>query len=375
MKVLFQYLSDKYTKATATNELFDPFFKYIDSSYDFDKAIVSKLASHKINIPQKVIKAVLKFGNASKKEFERAIQDITDEKFFLFLEGLAEEIETHKTESAKELSRVLDFYKGSEVSDFLNAAFVYAVLSPNAPSEKKQKTGRPKGGTHEYIFYLSQTEKEEQAKVLKNKILKSVKKLTLDDLRDILALMTYTTVCFSKEEKVKASLRFLQGWKVLYGLTPTQELLQTIKDIGRFSEPDVREIFVGWEEAVYEANDTKKANHLKNLFTRAKRMNSFANISKYADSLVDEEDLGKSGAFSASLVRNKFFLPNFLDHLTSSLWSYCCSVARLAHKAGVQKDFEKKLDDMMAVTPKNKTTTERIEYLRELATQEISRHF
>ena len=364
LDVIYRFWSKETSKSMFFNGLFGSATKNKNAYFNVDKAIVCKLHHHKINLSKNIRKEFKDPGKHSANGLYEFVRSDLSINLQPFLDALLERFKGKRAPKTENEAFIVDLYEKKEYVSFLFRVFAYSIFTPNMPEKPKMKTGRPKRGSHESIFYLSQSEKDYEEKRLRTKIFKSNDRLNEADLDELIELLAFSNTSFDDKEKETIATRFLKSKRSGVAELSQREMADKFQRsiVGPESENAWK--FSGWKEAFDNAYlNLRTEKFMKDLRKYANEKNR-SGAYRTLNDLWEIRELQASQRIASFLVKNRFYLPNISGHITHSIWGYCRRMALLSKCLGVWGEFVKELDSIYESSNKDFTINDRIKALK-----------
>jgi hypothetical protein len=353
------------------SSLFEPFFQK-GESYEFDKSTSSRIINHKLDLPRKITKKVISHANDEKAM--GAVADylrsaIGEEKIYAVCKGISDSIGADTTIDSKEKKKIASCLSSGDYDGLIRKSFVMACSVSNRPTRRDGLgSAKPKREEWKSFFFLSQTEKDREAKRFVDKILRPKSRLSIKDFREMEEILCYTDLDFSHDEKKRICLSFLKSWSPHDGLSMCDDFLAALGDGSREYGESVQKKFLGWDEPCDEAAAEVEVARLAVSKRKAERDNSFSPFYWKLSLIVrGPRWYLESSSFKGKMCGERFLLPDFSGHMTSSLWGCCLFSAEYARRASLQKEFGEELKRIYERSSKDQTIKSRIIVLKEEA--------
>lgn len=364
---VYHYWKGSINKSVFVNEALRLLLKNEKPFYELDKSSISRLSSHTYDLP-KSIKRIICFADDSiTKDVTKLIKEAIICSIDVLAKAVYDTLLKASEKDSESTKHLIDLYNKGDCGSFLFQSFKHASSMPNTPTKQKAKTGRKPRGSFNSIFYLSEEEKVAERNRLVTKIMKSGDRLTEPDFNELIELMAYTSLNFSKNDRKTVAVRFLKQWKTEVTSTASAEFLDRMETAKMTFGESKADKFSNWEKPVAEAEASLAISRLPVAFRKAERQKSFAEVRRVLNSISHNQTIVSSDAFKTMLIENNFFLPDFSEHITHSLWGYCLDIACLSKQMSLATYFCDVLNEMYPTPYKNNTIAERVETLKKTA--------
>ena len=363
LKILFDSMLPSEPREEIVNSLLHVFIGDSLPDYKIDKTTVSKLVNHKVELAKK-IKKILGSDEDHLKDFSNLLRNYLGEHYTDYCLSLNDALTKEKDASSLE---VLALFKEKKLDAFAYESFKRACVLPNTQEKEKLNIGRPKKGSWESIFFLSQAEKEAEIAKFNALLLRSKAPLDRDDFKRMTELMCFARLSYSQEEKQMVSERFLANWRSGDIVSPGNEMLNELRNFSRAYGQKGKESFLNWEEPIRLAETKLKGEKFLSMCRKTLRDSSFADAYRSLTNSLWDSTFDLLPEQKKALISNAFFLPDFSGHITHSLWGYCNQIVALSVRLELFEELNQALDKIYQGSNKDATISDRVEYLKDKA--------
>lgn len=316
-----------------------------NEQYCFGNEITSRIFNGQSNLPH-VIQCRInnktftnkEYINNAKKVFNKSIGETNVYSICIELWNILKDSSSFED---KYTSKIQKSITEKEYYSALWFMLCLASLSPNKNEshKKSQKRRLKKQTSNESIFYLSQKEKEEKAKSIITFLKNFNNHLNINNLEELLDAIVYCKIKIPEKDKECICYNFLKDWTSKRGKNDIDSFLEPFEDCKKtFIDCDFN--LNDWKQASCKAYVKIMLDRLKEKFNKAKETGNYYAINNlYYDYLLTDSFFKNEKFFLDIFAKNQYFLPDFNEHITQSLWTYCNNVAVFAGNTILKNRF------------------------------------